>query len=243
MMIVQFGILLVVAFVGLVVGLRHVMGRYAATTTAHLQGLGQDYLRKQEELKKRLEEAERHYQEQLAKTKEEAQLLKTQALQEAELARQQSLEQARQEAERIVQQAVQVRETMQQEAAKGVEARAIERACELVQAVLPEALREAVQSKWIDELLDNGALAKESLTVRETVREANVISAVPLSPAQRTRLLERLQTALQQALTLHESVDPALVAGLTLTLGHLVLDGSLASKLREAARHATRAIE
>ncbi len=243
MVIIQFGILLVLVFVGLVVALRHLMGRYTATTTAHLQGLSQDYLRKQEELKKRLEEAERHYHEQLAKTQEEAQGLKTQALNEADLARQQSLEQARQEAERIVQQAIQVRDALQQDATKRVETRAIERACELVQAVLPCALREAVQAAWLDELLENGALSKEQLTIREPVRDAHVVSAVALSAGQRKRLHDRLQAVTQQELTLHESVDPALVAGLTVTLGHLVMDGSLASKLREAAQHARRAVE
>lgn len=243
MIIVQFGILLVLVFVGLVVSLRHLMGRYTATTTAHLQGMSQDYLKKQEEMKKRLEDAERHYQEQLAKTQEQAQGLKTQALKEAELARQQAVEQAHQEAERIVQQALQGREAIQQDAMKRIEAQAIERACELVQAVLPAALREAAQGTWLDELLDNGALAKQPMTLREPVREARVVSAVPLSAAQRKRLQERLQAATQQELALHESVDPTLVAGLTVTLGHLVLDGSLASKLREAARHARHAVD
>ena len=243
MVIVQFGIVLVLAFAGLVVGLRYLMGRYAATTTAHLHGLSQDYLKKQEELKKRLEEAERHYQEQLSKTQEAAQLLKTQALNEAETARRQSLEQARQEAERIVQQAIQAREALQQEASKSIEGRAIERACELVQAVLPAALREAAQGTWLDELLDNGALAKESLTIREAVREARVVSAAPLSAAQRARLQARLRALVSQELTIQETVDPALVAGLTITLGHLVLDGSFASKLKEAARHARHAAE
>jgi F0F1-type ATP synthase delta subunit len=243
MLVVQFGILLALVFVALIVGLRHMMGRYTATTTAHLQGLSQDYLRKQEELKKRLEEAERQYHQQLAKTREEAQGLKTQALNEAEVARREAIEQARQEAERLVQQAMQVRETMQQEATKHIEARAIERACDLVNAVLPEALREAAHAKWLDELLEHDALTNVQATLREDVQGCSVVSAFPLSAAQRARLAERLQTALKHAVTLQETVDPALVAGVTMTLGHLVLDGSLASKLREAARHAQHAVD
>lgn len=247
MILVQFGVLLVVVFIGLVVGLRHLMGRYTATTTAHLQGLSQDYLKKQEELKKRLEEAERLYQEQLAKTQEEAQGLKTQALKEAELTRQQALEQAHQEAERIVQQAIQARDALQQEAANTVEAKVIEQACALVQTALPATLREAVHAAWIDELLDTSEALRASGPIGpeagEAIREATVVSAVPLSAAQRKRLAERLQQAFGHELTLRESVDPALVAGLTMTVGHTVLDGSLSGKLREAAKHARRALE
>ncbi|MBI3011392.1 MAG: F0F1 ATP synthase subunit delta [Candidatus Omnitrophica bacterium] len=238
MFILQFVVLQVVLFVGLAVLLRRVMGRHATKATAHLQGLSQDYLRKQEELKKRLEEAERLYQEQLAKAQEEAHQLKTQARQEAEAARQQVVEQARQEAERIVQQAVQAREALQRELAQAMEAKAVERACELIQDILPRELREAAHTPWLDELITNGLITVERLESREQIREARAVSAFPLTSAQRKRLLERLQELLGSPVTLQESVDPHLLAGLTITIGHLVLDGSLSSKLREAVRHA-----
>ena len=102
-------------FIGLVALLRKLMGRHATTATAHLQGLSQDYLRKADEVKQRLEESERQYQEHLTKAQEEAHRLKQQALTEADLARQQTLDQAHEEAERIVQQANQARESMQRE--------------------------------------------------------------------------------------------------------------------------------
>lgn len=243
MFIVQLLILQVMIFAGLVIALRKLMARHATTATAHLQGLSQDYLRKQDELKKRLEEAERHYQEQLVKAQEEAYQLKTQANREAEAARQQILEQARQEAQQMVQQAIRARESLQQELAQSVETRAVARACELLRTVLPEKLREVTHVHWMETLLKDGLLPVGHLESREKLGDAKVVSAFPLTAAQRQQLLERLRTALGHPVTLQETVDANLVAGLVVSLGHLVLDGSLASKLSEAARHAQDRIE
>lgn len=227
-----------VVFAGLVMVLRQLMAKHATTATAHLQGLSQDYVRKQEELKKRLEEADRHYQEQLVKAQEEAYRLKAEALKEGEAVKQQAVDQARQEAERIIQQANQARDTLRREMIESMEARAVERACELLQRALPEPLREAAHVRWVEALMDDGLIEVKQLERREDIREARVCSAFALMPAQRTRLLERLRAALGSSVTLQETVDPRLIAGLVVTVGHLVLDGSLASKLLEAARHA-----
>ncbi len=238
MFVIQSILLYVVMSVVLIVVLRRLIMRHATTATAHLQDLSEDYLKRQEELKKRLEEAERSYQEQLAKAQEEAQTIKSQALKEAELARQQALEQARQEAERIIQQANQAREHLQQELTQSLETRAVDYACGLLQRILPEALRGAAHAQWVDALIQNGTISVDRLETQEDVREARVVSACALTADQRARLLKRLDVVLKHPVTLEESVDPCLIAGLTITIGHLVLDGSLGSKLREAARHA-----
>ena len=238
MTIVQALVLLTVMFLTAVVVLRRLMARHVTTATAHLQALSQDYVRKQEELKKRLEESERQYQEHVAQAKEEAQQLKTQMVTEAEQARERILEQARQDADRIMQQASQAREAMRQELEQSLENRAIEHGCALLHEALPLELRQAIHTQWVDELLKNGLLSMERLTTQDVAREARVISAFALTPAQHQLLLTRLHTALGAEVTVEASVDARLVAGLTITIGHVEMDGSLASKLREAARHA-----
>ncbi len=236
-------LLLTVTFGILVAVLRWFMGRYATTATAHLQGLSQDYLRKQDELKKRLEEAERLYQEQIAKAQSEAQDMKRTALKEAETARQELVEQARQEAERIVQQAIKTRDTMQQEAAALVETRSLERAAELIRKLLPTELREAVHTAWVGALLKNGLIRAERLELREDLRQARVATAFALTPAQRDELAGRLREVIGRDVEVQEQVDPRMIAGLVITLGHMVMDGSLATKLQEAVRHAQRPSE
>ena len=243
MFIAQFLLLQVVIFVALAVVLRRLLGRHATTATTHLQGLSQAYLKKHEELKQHVEEGERHYQEQLAKVQEEAQQLKIQASKEAEVTRQHAVEQAHQEAERIIQQATQARAALQQELTRTFEARAVAQACKLLEETLPDEFRALLHPHWVDGLLKNGLINLERIQSREAIREARVVSAFPLTPAQRKALLERLQAGLGVDVALQEAVDPSLIAGLSITVGHLVLDGSVVSKLRAAAQHAQESAE
>ncbi len=243
MFIAQFLLLQVVIFVALAVVLRRLLGRHATTATTHLQGLSQEYLKKHEELKQHVEEGERHYQEQLTKVQEEAQQLKIQASKEAEATRQHAVEQAHQEAERIIQQATQARAALQQELTRTFEARAAAQACKLLEEALPDEFRALLHPHWVDGLLKNGLVNLERIQSREPVREAQVISAFPLTPAQRKALLERLQAGLGADVALQEAVDSSLIAGLSITVGHLVLDGSVVSKLRAVAQHAQESAE
>lgn len=244
-MIIQLLVLQVLIFAALAVALQRFLGRHATSTTAHLQGLTRDYMKRQEELKKRLEESERHYKELVAKAQSEGVQIKTQAVQEAEEEKRQMVEKARAEAERIVRQAVGAREAMRRELESSVKKQAVELACELLEEVLPKELQEHTHGRWMEEALGNGLLRLNQMELPEKVKvqQARVVSAAPLTSAQKERLLKKLEQAVGHSLVLKEEVDPRIIAGVTITLGHVVLDGSLGSKIREAARRAENSQE
>ena len=238
MSFVPFLILQVVIFVVMVVGLRRLISRNLTDASAHLQGLNAEYTKRHDELKQRLAEAERQYAEQMDRAKAEAGQLVVQARQEAESSKAKLLDDTRSESERIVQQGLESRDALRKEIEQMMEHRAIERACELIQEVLPGQLRRDIQLQWLDELLHNGLTQLDGLRTEEGIQEASVVSAFPLNDTQRQLLKERLKKKFGRDVSLTETTDDALVAGLVITLGSVVLDGSLASKLREAARHA-----
>ncbi len=233
-----FLVLQLVIFGALVVVLRRVLSRNLLEATAHLQSLSAEYVRRQEELKQRLKEAEEQYTERLTRAKAEAGQLIVQARQEAESSKTKLLEEAHQESERVVRQGMETRDALRQELELAMEARAIERACELIQVALPAPIREGIQSRWIDELLQNGLTQLDRLRSDDQVQDGRVVSAFPLTAAQREALRKRLREQLGRSIELAEETDEHLVAGLTITLGSVVFDGSLASKVRQAARQA-----
>ena len=233
-----FLVLQVAIFIALVVVLRRILSHNLTNAAAHLQGLNAEYTRRQEELKHRMEQAEHQYNEQTARAKMEAEQLVSQAHQEAESSRAKMLEDARRESERIVQQGLESRDAIRKELEQSMERRAIERACELLQTTLPRSLREEIQSHWLDELMQNGLTQLGDLKTEELVREARVVSAFPLNSKQQELLCKRLRDKLGPEMMLREETDERLVAGLTITIGSVVLDGSLFSRVQQAARHA-----
>ena len=231
-------IILLVFFAGMVLVLRWLTTQQTSTATAHLQGLSQDYLKKHDELKKRLEEAERQYQDLLTKAQEESQQLKSQALKDVEALRQQVVEEAHQEADRIVQRAVATQQALKAELQQTFDVKVGERAFEMLAEALPEDLRRTLHEVWVQELLQNGALNVEAATIPADVQEIQVRSAYPLTPEQQQRLQERLRAVLGRDMGFAQTQDAALIAGVLIAVGHLVFDGTLVCKVKEAVRHA-----
>jgi len=231
-------ILLVAVSGGLFAVMFHFIGRNYTEAMRRLQALSAENLQRQEELKQKQEEAERHYQEQVGRAQVEAERLVADARQEAETTRARTVDQARAEGERIVQQARDAADSLKKELDREIAVRSIERACDLLHAVLPGELRQTIQSHWLDELVGNGLAKLDAVKAGDPVTEATVVSAFPLNDEQRRRLKQWLKDKLGHDVVVTETADEGLVAGMTITLGSLMLDGSLASRVRRAAREA-----
>ena len=65
---------------------------------------------------------------------------------------------------------------------------------------------------------------------------ARITSAVPLTAAQRERLAAGLQRLYGKPVHLDMDVDPNVVGGLRVQVGDEVIDGSLSTRLDDAAR-------
>jgi len=83
-----------------------------------------------------------------------------------------------------------------------------------------------------DALEDLGAAA----SARRQRLVATVTAAVPLTEQQRDRLAAVLAAQFGHAVHLNVVVDPEVVGGLRVTLGDEVIDGTISTRLDEAAR-------
>lgn len=101
--------------------------------------------------------------------------------------------------------------------------------------VSPEAL--AVVTLMVDrglaDRLGELALAFGAIAEKERGVVAEVVSAVPLTDDLRAKLTDKLSTALGRAISLRESVDPAILGGIVIRVAGRVLDGSVTSQLRD----------
>jgi len=224
-------------FGGLALLLRQLLTRNITGATAHLQQLSQDYTKKEEQATKRLEEAEQYYQKTLVKTQEEINQLKAQFEKETQEVKDKILKQAHIESEEIVQRANKAKQIIIAEIEDRIAKEAIEKSCELVEDVLSGQFKLGVHSGWVDDLIENGFKQMSKLHIGDNITEAKVTSALPLEKNQHNKLSQKLKSIFKKNITVKEEVDPKIVAGIVITIGNLVLDGSLRGKIREKIKH------
>lgn len=103
-----------------------------------------------------------------------------------------------------------------------------------VHAITKAVLSHAVASKrrrsiavTIDDLLDQAAYRRERSVAR-------VVTAVPLTAEQQSRLVAALSELYGRAISLRTAVDAEVRGGLVVRIGDEVIDGSVAARLAEA---------
>ena len=226
----------VVVFVFLSFLLKRILTQNVTSATQHLDAMAQEYARKEEEINRRLAESKQESQAIIIKANEEADKAKTEIIKEAEKRKEEMLSQARKEADEIMQRADKSRQMLLAELDERVAKESVDKACQLIQETLPEQFKLKVHQYWIENLLQNGFGAVERLKLPEGANEVKVASAFPLDDEKRAFLSKRLEDIFSRKLTIKEEVDEKLVAGIIITIGSLVLDGTLKNKIQERAR-------
>lgn len=229
-------ILLLLIFAGMTFLLYNLLSKNITSAKAHLDQMGQDYTKKQQEINKKLQEADQYYQTTITKAREEAIELKERLEKEASTGKGKALDEARKESEKIIDRANKTREMLIAEIDQKVEEKALDRACELVEQVLPEHLAQQMHLHWVEELITGGLEELGNLHLPENISQAQLKCAFELSAKQKEQLSQKLKEKLGRDIKLVEESDSSIVAGIVISLGNLVLDGSLKNKIKEAAR-------
>jgi len=134
-----------------------------------------------------------------------------------------------------MQQAERSRQALLAEINQKIDERAIQRAAQLLQGVLPLNVREEIHHHWLNDLMSSSFEQFDRLHIPEGTSEARVITAFALTPEQRKALNAKIQERLGYSVSLKEEIDSNIIAGLIVDMGSLVFDGSLRLKIQEVA--------
>lgn len=236
MLIASLIILQVLIFAGLIFMLRKIMTQNVVSATRHIEELNQDYLKKEEEVTRRLSEVQLQAEEMLNKARKEADDYKAEITRQTEAQRQEIIKQARQQGDEIIQQAEKSRQALLSELDERISKEAINKACELIQYAIPDKFKLDVHTHWVEELIENDFGRFQNLRLPEDIQEVKIITAFSLSEQQRKALSRKIKEVFNRDISLKEEVDPKVCAGLIITMGSLVLDGSLRNKVQEKAK-------
>jgi F-type H+-transporting ATPase subunit b len=235
MLIFSLILLLVIIFVVLVNFLRNTLNRSVISATSHLEKLSDEYAKKDEEIKKLYEDAQQKTKEILENARKDGEKEKGEVVKQAQEEKEKVLQNAHREADEIMQQAERSRQALIAEINQKIDDKSLQQAAELLSGALPENVREEIHHRWLNDLMASSFEQLDRLHIPEGTAEARVVTAFALSPQQHKALGAKIQEKMGRAVNLQEEVDPRIIAGLVVYMGSLVFDGSLRSKIQEAA--------
>jgi F0F1-type ATP synthase delta subunit len=236
MLIVALIILLLLVFFAMIYVFRRIINQNVTVATHHLDELNHDFEEKQKKIDVLLQEAKAQAQQITQKAGEEGEKQKTETIQAAEKERDKVIQEARTHAEEMVQQAEKSRYQLLADLDERIEKASVRKACELIGLVLPETFRKEVHAHWAQDLLKGGLSQLEQVRLPQELKEVKITSAFPLEEEERQALVKKIKAKVGN-IPFKEEVDPAIVAGFVISLGSLMIDGSLKGKIEEQAKH------
>jgi F0F1-type ATP synthase membrane subunit b/b' len=233
MFLVQLIIFQIIIFAALIFALRHILTKNITSATSHLEGLNAEFIRREEELKKRQAEAEKLYEDALNKAKNEIDALRLEADRQIKDERDRILLAAQNESEQVITKAEKTKEMMRSELRREVEAGMVANIQKMMAEVLPQRAQKELHRIWVEDLLGGDLLKLKSMRIPEDIRDAKFKSAFLLSEAELAQFKKKFHEILGRDFSFHQEADAALVAGVLITVGDLVLDGTLVNKIEQ----------
>ncbi len=230
----------VLFFIGLVLVLRKVLLSSSYNETRRLQQLNEENSRKAQELAAKIADAENEYRERTLKTDEEIQLMKSKAKKDIENLKEAIIAKGKAEGDRIVTQALNARDEIRAEIEEQMHERVVEFSRRIFREVLSAKEQKLVHEGLLESVFEElAAIESDRLQtvnvdgVSEGAVEVKTLH--PMMPEQKEKLENILSSKLGKKITVKEEPEKEIIAGITITLGSFVIDGSLSERFRKAA--------
>lgn len=233
MLLLQIIILMLMLFGGLLFVLRHILTKNISTATSHLDQMNAEFVKREEAIKEEQAEARKYYEDMVAKAKDEADKIRMEANRQVQEEKDKVLAEARAQSEQLIEKAEKTKELLINELRREVEAKMAAQVRDFIKMIFPKRVQEEVHKLWVEDLLTGNLSQLRSMRIPEEAREVRVKSAFPLTSSEKAALSKKFKEQLNRDMTLAEEVDPALMGGLLITIGSLVLDGTVANKIEQ----------
>ena len=235
----QMIIVQLIFFAGLVLVLRKVLISSSYAETKRLQELSKENAQRVEKLDGKISDTETQYKEKMDRAAEKIKVMKAKATEEVEQLKAEIIAKGKEESERIVKQALGSKEEMRAEIADQMHADAATFSSKIFQKIFAGEEQKLVHDGFLESVIHElSEIEKDRLQAADLDGSSSVEvkTAHPLSPAQKEKLEKVLSSQLDQKVTIQESVDKQLIAGIAITIGSIIIDGSLSERFKKAAQ-------
>lgn len=223
----------IAVFAVLVMGMKQLLLRDTMKAAAKLRDAEAELGRKEEAVRKRIEDNEAEFRRKNAEAQESLTRAKEAMEKDVTRSRDSMLGDARKERDRILDEATRNKEKLRQELIREAQVQTLEHAGRIYEMVFSAELGRTLDHAFLDELL--GALDEmDSSNITISASSIEVISSHPLEAGHRQRLSDIVSRKFDVKLDVRETVTPELIAGIKIKLGSLEIDGSLRNRFNEA---------
>ena len=189
---------------------------------------------KEKVLVEKLENAEKFFEKRRKELEEEEKKLKLEAQRAANQLHEDIVKQAKTEAEEIVKKAQASKDRMRIEALVEAEAKTIEFCVEILGKVLGALVQASMNEQIVHEFM--GELEKADLSkISKEVKQVELFTGRNVSVNTQKSIKDLLEKKMERPLELIFKEDPALLGGVMMKFGTLVIDASLVERLKETA--------
>lgn len=235
MLILEFIIIQTLIFVVIFFVLRRLMIQNTTSAVNRLRFADEENAKRLEEVRAKIEAAEVEYKQRIAELETDLEQQREAAKKQSEEERDGLLAKAREESERILGAAKNRADNINQETASQMQTLVATQSLDIVRKFFGQQKMTAFNEQLIDEFLGE-VETLDTGHVPEEVHNAGVVTSYPLSPDCKKRIAALLEHKLGRAIELKETVKDDMVGGIVISLGSIVMDGSLENRLGEIIR-------
>jgi F0F1-type ATP synthase delta subunit len=234
MLIVGFIIAQIVILAAIIIFLRRMIFSDTNSAINRLTRLDNVNREREKLLQQKLEQAERHIEEQKLKMQQHEQKVKHEAQRAANQLYEDIIKRAKDEGEEIVKKAHAAKEKMRVEAKIQAESQVIDICREVLNDVLNEVVQAELNDGLIREFIEE--LEKANFTkVNSDVDSVELVSGRGIPAKYQDQISNVLTGKLSRKIRVSATEDSKLIGGIMMKVGSMVVDGSLAERIKESA--------
>ncbi len=213
--------------------LKKILHKDTESSVSRLENSYEEVKKRKEELAKKIMEIENEYNLKKEEAARVAQEIKDAAQKEAYAVRDDAFKKAKLESEDIISKAHKTVDKVRQDIHTELEAKLIEFCAELLKRIFSQVARLEVHQVLVKEFIEE--LRKTDISrISMDADTVEIVSIVSLSKDDRSEIEEIITEKTKKKFTYSERVDENILGGVMVKFGSLNLDGSLASRLKDA---------
>ncbi len=143
-----------------------------------------------------------------------------------------SIKKAKDEAERIITDAAGMKDRIREEIRKEEDLKEISYCEELISDTLKKIIRDKFDDILIEDFV-NDLKDIDMSHVPPAINEIEIVTRAKLADGIKNKIVESVNKKTQKKITFKETIDQKIIGGVIIKFGSLVLDGSIAGKLKE----------